>query len=399
MADRARGRDIRQAVAPTPLVVVSLLVVAASIAVLAVLEPLPPVDGWPYLFLAAAVLVAVGDHRRTPVGQGKEAGVTISAASAVIIAATFLLPPWTLPALVGVTVIAMRKPWRHSVVNAALQIVPIASAIVVLQAVTVVAPGLSAEGVVAVGGFLVCVTCWAVAGAAMALILRYVEGMPLRGTPVFGPEPNRVLSSQLVLGLVSGALIRESWWYIPLAAALVVWAFSYFRLFRRASTSGVDRSSGLVGYDVLREACYHEQERSRRSGDPLALVIFDIHEFRAVNTAHGYDVGDQVLRHVARTLSEELAWYDVLARFGGEEFIALMTDTTAAQAASIAVELQLAVGGSPYAAPSGPVPVQLCAGVTDLRPDEPLDDALLRLERALYEAKGVGPGRVVTATD
>jgi len=45
------------------------------------------------------------------------------------------------------------------------------------------------------------------------------------------------------------------------------------------------------------------------------------------------------------------------------------------------------------------VPVQLSAGVTDLRPDEPLDDALLRLERALYEAKGIGPGRVVTASD
>jgi diguanylate cyclase (GGDEF)-like protein len=154
-----------------------------------------------------------------------------------------------------------------------------------------------------------------------------------------------------------------------------------------------------VGYDLLRETCYHEQERSRRSGDPVALVIFDIHEFRAVNAAHGYDVGDQVLDHVGRTLSGELAWYDVLARFGGEEFIALMTDTTAAQAASIAVELQLAVSGSPYAAPAGPVAVQLSAGVTDLRPDEPLDDALLRLERALYEAKGIGPGRVVTATD
>jgi diguanylate cyclase (GGDEF)-like protein len=397
MADRARGRDIRQDVAPTPLVIASLVVVAASVAVLALLEPLPPVAGWPYLFVAAAVLVAVGDHRRTPVGQGKEAGVTISAAVAVIIASTFLLPAWAMPGLVVVAVLAMRKRWRHSVVNAALQILPIAAAVLVLQAVTLLAPGLPPEGVVVVGGILVCVAWWAVSGAAMALILWYVEGMPLRGTPVFGPEPNRVISSQLVLGLVSGALIRESWWYVPLAAALVVWAFSYFRLFRRASTSGVDRSSGLVGYDVLREACYHEQERSRRSGDPLALVIFDIHEFRAVNAAHGYEVGDAVIGHVARTLSGELAQYDVLARFGGEEFIALMTDTTAAQAASIAVELQLAVGGSPYAAPSGPVSVQLSAGVTDLRPDEPLDDALLRLERALYEAKGIGPGRVVTA--
>lgn len=399
MTDRAHGREIRQAFAPTPLVVVSLLVVAASVAVLAVLEPLPPVVGWQYLFVAAAVLVAVGDHRRTPVGQGKEAGVTISAASAVILASQFLLPPWVLPGLVVVAVLAMRKDWRHSVVNAALLILPIATGILVLQAVTMIDPGLPPEGVVVIGGVLVCVASWAVSGAAMALILWYVEGIPLRGTPVFGPEPNRVISSQLVLGLVSGALIRESWWYIPLATALVVWAFSYFRLFRRAATSGIDRSSGLVGYDLLRETCYHEQERSRRSGDPAALVIFDIHEFRAVNAAHGYDVGDQVLDHVARTLSGELALYDVLARFGGEEFIALLTDTTAAQAASIAVELQLAVGGAPYAAPGGPVPVQLSAGVTDLRPDEPLDDALLRLERALYEAKGIGPGRVVTASD
>ena len=140
MDDRARGRDIRQDVAPTPLVIASLLVIAASVAVLAVLEPLPPVGGWPYLFVAAAVLVAVGDHRRTPVGQGKEAGVTISAAVAVIIASTFLLPPWTMPGLVVVAVLAMRKRWRHSVVNAALQILPIAAAVLVLQAVTMLAP-------------------------------------------------------------------------------------------------------------------------------------------------------------------------------------------------------------------------------------------------------------------
>ncbi|MGD9956251.1 MAG: GGDEF domain-containing protein, partial [Candidatus Nanopelagicales bacterium] len=289
--------------------------------------------------------------------------------------------------------------WRKSIVNAALQILPIAAAVLALQLVVSLDPDLPQEAVVVLGGVLVCILWWAVSGAAMALILRYVDGIPLRGTPVFGPEPNRVIWSQLTLGFVSGALIRESLWFLPLAVALVVWAFSYFRIFRRASTADVDRSSGLVPYDLLRQTCYREQERSRRSGAPVSLVIFDIHEFRAVNAAHGYQVGDEVLGHVARTLSEALTWYDVLARFGGEEFIALLPDTTAPQAASTAVELQLAVGRAPYAAPAGSVAVQLSAGVTDLRPDEPLDDALLRLERALYEAKGIGPGRVVTSVD
>jgi len=399
MADHAHGRELRQEVAPTSLVAVSLLVLAACVAVLAVLEPLPPVAGWQYLFVAAAVLVAVGDSRRTPVGQGKEAGVTISAAVAVIIACTFLLPPWVMPGLVVVAVLTMRKSWGKSVVNAALQILPITTGVLALQAVVSLDPDLPQEAVVVLGGLLVCVAWWAVSGAAMALILWSVDGIPLRGTPVFGPEPNRVIWSQLTLGFVSGALVRESLWFIPLATALVVWAFSYFRLFRRASTPDIDRSSGLVSYDVLRETCYHEQGRSSRSGAPVALVIFDVHEFRAVNAAHGYQVGDEVLVHTARTLSGELSRYDALARFGGEEFIAVLPDTTAAEAASLAVELQLAVGRSPYQGPGGPVPVQLSAGVTDLRPDEPLDDALLRLERALYEAKGIGPGRVVTSAD
>ena len=230
-------------------------------------------------------------------------------------------------------------------------------------------------------------------------MLAYVEGIPLRGTPVFGPEPNRVLWSQMVLGLVSATLIRESWWYLQFAVLLVLWAFRYFRLQERAVAADLDGKTGLVRYDVLRDACYREQVRSARSGAPLSLVLLDIDEFRAVNTSHGYHAGDAVLGEVARTLSGELRWLDVLARFGGEEFALLLPDTTVEEASATARSLQGRVAGTAYPTPSGDVHLTLSAGVTDLRPHEALDDALLRLEQALYEAKGHGPGALSTRLD
>jgi diguanylate cyclase (GGDEF)-like protein len=330
-------------------------------------------------------------------GQGKEAAVTISAAITVIFASTLLVPPWVMVLLAFVDVLG--RPWRHMVVNGVLQLVPVASAVVVLQLVTTLGSGLPAPALTVIGGLIVCVVWWATAGAVMALLLAYVEGIPLRGTPVFGPEPNRVLWSQMVLGLVSATLIRESWWYLPFAVMLVLWAFRYFRLQERAVAADLDGKTGLVRYDVFRDACYREQQRSARSGAPISLVILDIDQFRTVNERHGHQVGDAVLGHVAATLSSRLKWLDVLARFGGDELVLMLPDVTAEEAAARAAELQAAVAGAPYDAPGGAVAVVLSAGLTDLRPHEPLDEALLRLEQALYEAKGTGPGRQATRLD
>jgi len=397
MAGRVRGREVKQEAVPAPLVAVSALVVSAAIAVLAVLEPVPPVEGWPVLAVVAAGLVAWGDRRRTPMGQGKEAALTISAAATVIIAATLLLPLWVMPFVVLVDVLG--RPWRHMVVNAALLLTPVTCGALALELVVRTAPDVPAPAVVMAGSLLLAVVWWATAGAAMALLLRYVEGIPLRGTPVFGPEPNRVIWSQLTLGTVSATLIRESWWYLPFAVMLVLWAFRYFRLQERAVAADLDGKTGLVRYDVLRDACYREQARSARSGAPLALVLLDIDEFRAVNEGHGFHVGDAVLGHVARTMNGQLRWLDVLARFGGDELVLLLPDATIGDAADLASALQEAVASAPYAAPTGPVEIQVSAGVTDLRPHEPLDDAFQRLERALYEAKGEGPGHLITLRD
>ena len=155
------------------------------------------------------------------------------------------------------------------------------------------------------------------------------------------------------------------------------------------------RSDPLTG--LLNRRGFDAQMRlalalARRSGRPLAVLTVDVDHFKRINDTHGHDVGDQVLQRLAQTLQQRLRDSDVVARFGGEEFVALLPDTDLRGAAVIAETLVHAM-----AAQDDPVAgrVTISAGVSALRDgsDQPAD-MLRRADEALYEAKGQGRNRV-----
>ena len=131
---------------------------------------------------------------------------------------------------------------------------------------------------------------------------------------------------------------------------------------------------------------------ARRSSRPLSLITVDVDHFKRVNDTHGHEAGDEVLRRLARTLESRLRGSDVVARLGGEEFVALLPDTDLNGAQSIAQALVTAM-----AEQQDPVvgTITVSAGVATMRGAEDNGAAMLRRgDAALYDAKGQGRNRV-----
>lgn len=131
---------------------------------------------------------------------------------------------------------------------------------------------------------------------------------------------------------------------------------------------------------------------ARRSSRPLSLITVDVDHFKRVNDTYGHEAGDEVLRRLARTLESRLRGSDVVARLGGEEFVALLPDTDLTGAQSIAQALVTAM-----AEQQDPVvgTITVSAGVATMRGAEDNGAAMLRRgDAALYEAKGQGRNRV-----
>ena len=130
---------------------------------------------------------------------------------------------------------------------------------------------------------------------------------------------------------------------------------------------------------------------ARRSSRPLSLITVDVDHFKRVNDTYGHEAGDEVLRRLARTLESRLRGSDVVARLGGEEFVALLPDTDLNGAQSIAQALVTAM-----AEQQDPVvgTITVSAGVATMRGAEDNGAAMLRRgDAALYEAKGQGRNR------
>ncbi|NDY93901.1 GGDEF domain-containing protein [Ideonella livida] len=141
-----------------------------------------------------------------------------------------------------------------------------------------------------------------------------------------------------------------------------------------------------------------QQSLHRRNGAPLALALLDIDLFKAVNDHHGHAVGDEVLRAFSRLAQQGLRGHDLLARWGGEEFLVLLPHTSAEDALGVLNRLQEQLAGAAGAAemPKG-LCVSFSAGLVAVDPDEPLDQAIDRADQAMYRAKATGRARCVVA--
>jgi len=145
------------------------------------------------------------------------------------------------------------------------------------------------------------------------------------------------------------------------------------------------------------ELAEREIRRALRFDYPISLIMLDIDNFKALNDYCGHDVGDTALKTVASTCAPELREHDLLARFGGEEFLALLPETPEEEARQAADRLRQRIENNQMAPELSPGQLTISLGLAQLRPeDSGVDSLMRRADRALQQAKQRGKNRLET---
>jgi diguanylate cyclase (GGDEF)-like protein len=180
--------------------------------------------------------------------------------------------------------------------------------------------------------------------------------------------------------------------------SVVAFALAALRasLKREQRASRRDFLTGLANYRALAEAGEAELARARRFGRPVSVAYMDCDNFKQVNDTFGHAVGDELLREVGQALSETVREVDTVARMGGDEFVVLLSETSAEAALTAVERMQECVH---EVMERNDWPVTLSFGVaTFVEPPEGVDRMLSAADRLLYRAKQEGRDRAVFET-
>lgn len=160
------------------------------------------------------------------------------------------------------------------------------------------------------------------------------------------------------------------------------------RVYRQATVDGL---TGLATRPCAEQVLVEEARRSRTKARPLSLLLLDVDDFKRVNDVHGHGTGDEVLRELGGTISSLLRGEDFAARWGGEEFLILLPDTSLAGAQIVAQKLVSGINSSPKV---GIPSVSVSIGVAVYAgPGEDVEGWVSRADEALYAAKRNGKSR------
>ncbi|WP_370541196.1 GGDEF domain-containing protein [Acidovorax sp. IB03] len=333
--------------------------------------------------------------------------VVMNSVAAAGLASTSEVRVWTACSVLGLIAVyaAIRSGWSRRFKDPALTLAQI------LYAITC------------------CAAAFVIAGPARGVTLPILAIILMFG--IFGLTTRQMLGvlvySLVAFGVASGVVAaRDEPDYPPVVAAayvgmvVVVLLSSTFLTTRVQSTrehlrrqkaelaqaleqirqlATHDDLTGLLNRRAMLDRMQLEQRRSLRSGSPLLIAQLDIDHFKAVNDTHGHAAGDLVLQSFADTVRRNVRDTDVLARWGGEEFVLLLCDTPAADAVALMERLRQAVQAMqvPVAQGGQPITVTVSIGLARHTPADPLAGTLERADQALYAAKAGGRNRVVPA--
>lgn len=159
----------------------------------------------------------------------------------------------------------------------------------------------------------------------------------------------------------------------------------------------LDTLTGLANRRHLLDVAQQEIARAIRTEQPLSLVLADIDDFKLLNDAHGHDAGDQVLIHASQLFRGICRAHDLVARWGGEEFLFLLPATDQDAAQEFAERLRLRTHTAQVSYADKPLLFSLSMGVATMAEGESLQSAIGRADSALYRSKNNGRDRVTVA--
>ena len=163
------------------------------------------------------------------------------------------------------------------------------------------------------------------------------------------------------------------------------------RISALATTDQLTELPNRHGFNLLAGQAIQE---ARRSASPLCALMLDLDNFKQLNDIHGHLAGDEVLHGFARKLSSAVRQADIICRWGGEEFILLLKDTSLEQARELGEKIRLLTEQSRFHYNGTELRVTTSIGLAQLHADDALEALIARTDRALYRAKQSGRNRL-----
>jgi diguanylate cyclase len=156
-----------------------------------------------------------------------------------------------------------------------------------------------------------------------------------------------------------------------------------------------DDLTDLLNRGAMVRAIEREMSPRHPSAEVICLALIDIDLFKGINDRFGHQAGDDVLRKFAAVTKTTLRIGDMFSRWGGEEFLLMLPDTSVAQGFECLNRVREALEATPFDEIAPGLRVTISAGVTDLHPDDTLEMAVERADQSMYRAKQSGRDRVI----
>ena len=158
-----------------------------------------------------------------------------------------------------------------------------------------------------------------------------------------------------------------------------------------------DSLTGALNRFTYENQLAEEMNRYRRYKRTFSLIMFDVDHFKDVNDTYGHIVGDKCLRETTRSVRSMLRQNDLLARYGGDEFVILLPETGKEKGLEVAEKIRQAIDLTDFTIKGRKIPLTITLGVTEVLPsDEHVETLFSRVDQALYQAKRTGRNCVVS---
>ena len=238
---------------------------------------------------------------------------------------------------------------------------------------------------------------WAINQALIGSAFKLANPHARIRDELFGRESLHNDATELCAALLVAVGLTISSLTLIIALPLATLLQRSFRHARLLTEAREDSKTGLLNAATWEREAAAEVGRAVRTSSPLAVALLDLDRFKQINDTYGHLIGDEVLRHVADTMTGLLREYDLAGRFGGEEFVMLLPQTRAPDAFKIADRVRAHIARLPISTTGGePVPVTVSIGVAalDAGSSRELTELLAAADAALYRAKASGRNQV-----
>jgi diguanylate cyclase (GGDEF)-like protein len=226
----------------------------------------------------------------------------------------------------------------------------------------------------------------------LAVMLHLARGHSFRSTGLFSLDSVVTDVVLAATGVVVALLAQENPWAAPIALLPLVLIHRALVMPALREEARRDAKTDVLNERGLDEAASREVARAARFDRPLSVLVIDIDDLRGINNRHGHLGGDAVLKGLAALLLHGQREYDICARVGGDEFVMVLPETTADEAAAIKDRLNALVAGHTVRLHSGDqIPIRASIGAaTRAKHDATLREIIRRADEAMFAAKHAG---------